>query len=240
MILEIDAGNTAIKWRVVNGGASLERGSATHERETWTPMLARGGALSRVRVSNVCGVDLEQELRRWVRQQAGLSIEVARSEPSAAGVTNGYREPEKLGVDRWLAVVAAWNTVGSPCVVVDAGTTVTVDFIGCGGRHLGGYIVPGEQMMYRALFSGTKGVRFDPGQNHSLLPGRDTGEAVENGCRVLIESFVVRSLAWFRENEKEATLVLTGGGVGQFDAAIRENARHIPDLVLDGLGYALP
>lgn len=240
MILEIDAGNSAIKWRVIAGGAALERGTVAHEQQAWAPMLARGAELSRVRVSNVCGGELEQTLRRWVQEQVGLSIEVAVPEPGTAGVTNGYREPEKLGVDRWLAVVAAWNTIVGPCVVVDVGTTVTVDFIGAGGIHLGGYIVPGEQMMYRALFSGTRGVRFAPGSSYSTLPGRDTGEAVQHGCGVLIEALIDRSLAWLGERESGTTLVLTGGGAGRLVGVFRENSRYIPELVLDGLGYALP
>ena len=240
MILEVDAGNSSIKWRIVNGSATLARGSVTHEPRAWTPMLAGAGTLFRVRVSNVCGAELEQSLRRWVRQHTGLNIEVAVSGPSMAGVTNGYEKPEKLGVDRWLAVLAAWNSVASPCVVVDAGTTVTVDFIGARGMHLGGYIVPGEQMMYQALFSGTNGVRFEAGPCDSHQPGRDTGEAVQHGCRLMIEAMVARSLSWLQEKEGAATLVLTGGGAGWLLPVFRKNTHHIPDLVLDGLGYALP
>ena len=240
MILEIDAGNSSVKWRIIDNGVALARGAVTHEPVTWAPMLGRAGGLTRVRVANVCGEELEQGLRDWVQQRTGLNIEVAVSEPSTAGVTNGYDKPQKLGVDRWLAVVAAWNTLASPSVVVDAGTAVTLDFIGACGVHLGGYIVPGEQMMYRALFSGTSGVRFEASSSYSRQPGRDTGEAVQHGCSLMIEAIVARSLSWLQSKEGEVTLVLTGGGAARLQSAFRENTRYIPDLVLDGLGYALP
>ena len=155
-------------------------------------------------------------------------------------MTSGYGRPETLGVDRWMAILAAWDRVQVPCVVVDAGSALTIDFIAAGGRHLGGYIVPGIQMMLDALYGGTADVRVEGRPVFSQLAGGDTITAVHNGCSTMAIALIEKSLNQLEDIAGSAMVVLTGGDSEQLAKALGDQCLHVPDLVLVGLGIALP
>ena len=76
----------------------------------------------------------------------------------SGSVRNGYEDIAQLGVDRWAAIVGAYTHFGSAVCIVDAGTAVTVDLVRDGGRHLGGLIVPGLQLMRSSLEQDTEDI----------------------------------------------------------------------------------
>lgn len=240
MILDIDAGNTRIKWKVSGKEGDPVQGIVSHNTSSWSTMGDCQMAIRRIRAVNVAGPDVAQRLQTWADQTFGLRPEFAVSQSHTAGVTNGYREPAKLGVDRWLAIVAAWNLLGQACLVVDAGTTLTIDFIAAQGRHRGGYIVPGEQMMYRALLQGTSGVRFVREAGIKELPGTDTAAAVQNGCLAMSVALIERALRQWQQKQPGARVVFTGGGGEELAAHCQVDGCVVPDLVFDGLALALP
>ena len=82
---------------------------------------------------------------------------VARSEQ--CGVRSSYADPARLGADRWAALIGARHLYQGACVVVNAGTTMTVDALSSESIFLGGCIVPGFELMRRALAANiTEGV----------------------------------------------------------------------------------
>jgi type III pantothenate kinase len=146
-----------------------------------------------------------------------------------------------LGVDRWLALLAAWSERGSACLVVDAGSAMTLDFVSGHGRHLGGYIVPGLNLMQRSLFTGTAGARIQPQSrdaDYRPEPGRDTDTAIRHGCLGMAADFVRASLAGI---EGGADLFITGGDADTLSPHIDTDSpvRIRPTLVLDGLALVL-
>ena len=240
MILEIDAGNSRIKWRIVDQGDVQHSGVVAHDEASWSTIIACGSGLKRVRVVNVAGVGLAHKLGQWTKKYFQLEAEFAVSQKTTAGVTNGYVVPETLGVDRWLAVVAGWNMARKPCLIVDAGSALTVDFVSAGGEHRGGYIVPGLYMMFQALYGGTADVRFEQSTYFSQSPGDNTADAVGNGCFVMSAALVDRALGQLESVEGPAIVLLTGGGAQPFLEYFKERVKYLPDLVLEGLGFALP
>ena len=245
MILDIDVGNSAIKWRVFDQGTTLLRGAVSHREEDWSPLIDHRFDLERVRVSNVAGANLSESLAGWLKDNAGIMAEFSVSQARTAGVVSGYQAPETLGVDRWLAVVASWNMIKGSCLVVDAGSALTIDFVGAKGKHYGGYIVPGSYMMFDALYGGTAGgtgnSRFGPDGSCAQSPGENTAEAVQNGCFTMSLALIEKSLGQLQQAEGASTIILTGGGAESLAKGLdRKQLRHIPDLVLDGLEYALP
>lgn len=241
MILEIDAGNSRIKWRVLVDGGVRERGFVTHDEATWITMSAQCFDVSRIRVANVAGSAIGRKLELWAQTRFGVTAEFAVSKNNAAGVTSGYDAPDTLGVDRWLAIIAAWDIVRGPCLVVDAGTTLTADLVSATGQHLGGYIVPGFSMMFQALFQGTSGVRFEQRKDYSCLPGKNTRDAVQNGCFLMSLALIEKALAELQQGTGVlAAIVFTGGGSEPLAAFFEERAQSIQDLVLDGLALAIP
>jgi type III pantothenate kinase len=240
MILDIDAGNSSIKWRVADEANILQRGVVTHDQNTWSSLIEHKFDLGRVRISNVAGAELGVSLTQWINDNIGVAAELAVAQSEIAGVISGYSAPETLGVDRWLAVVAGWNRVKGACLVVDAGSALTVDFVAANGRHQGGYIVPGLYMMFDALYGGTASVRYEQSSGYGQLPGKNTAEAVQNGCLMMSVALIDNCLRQKEGEEGIATLVLTGGGAPALKGHFGDKVTHVPELVLDGLGLALP
>lgn len=239
MILELDIGNSRIKWRTLAAqGQPVARGHLSRRdlpgAVSWGELLPVQ-SVRRMRVSNVAGPEVAAHLDRWARDVLGIVPEYARATACIAGVTSGYREPEKLGVDRWLALLAAWHELGRACVIVDAGTAVTVDVLDDVGTHQGGYIVPGLRLMLDALLSGTSGVRLSAGPVASLAAGHGTSDAVLRGCTAMTVALIERT-----RSGSELPLVLTGGDAELLAPWLAAPSLLRPELVLDGLGLALP
>ena len=68
---------------------------------------------------------------------------------------NAYAEPARLGIDRWAAIIAAYHRFPEGACVVDCGTACTFDLVDAGGRHRGGYILPGLSAMEGAVLGET-------------------------------------------------------------------------------------
>lgn len=265
MILDIDIGNTRLKWRLCHAGSTLGRDVCLRENRSsdrvFSSILASiepllTTALESIRVSSVAGADAVVVCRQWAESHFGLLPELARVCNGAGGLSCGYAEPDKLGVDRWLAVLAAWQHLGKTCVVVDAGTALTVDVVKANdaseeqtiqATHLGGYIVPGLDMMTDALYSRTDGVRPGPAKLHDLQPGSDTSSAVQRGTLAMMSALVERvrtqtalQVSLNKPVENPVPVVLTGGDAGTLQPFLVQPLYHFPDLVLDGLAIALP
>ena len=153
---------------------------------------------------------------------------------------NAYREPRLLGVDRWAAVIGAHALVGArACCVVDLGTAATIDAVLADGTHLGGYIVPGPQLMTGSLLRGTSDLAAHAaasGEGAPALFADNTRDAIERGCRVTLAAAIERAQADLgaRAGAKPA-LVVTGGAAGEVLPDLRGGVEHVPDLVLRGL-----
>jgi type III pantothenate kinase len=227
LILQLDIGNTRIKWRLVDGTDTVDGGAIVRDGGLVLPALEQ--ALEQVWVASVAGDEQEALLRQ---EFAGLDVWFARTGGRACGVRNSYAQPQRMGVDRWLAMLAAWNQAGDAVCVVDAGSALTIDFVSAGGSHLGGYILPGLDSMERALLSDTDRVRFADAPRDSLAPGQSTEEAVYNG--LLLSQAGAVALALDRVGHV-GSLYFSGGNGAVLQAALDRDGQLAPDLVLNGL-----
>ena len=243
MILDIDVGNSSVKW-ILRGGADnspAPRGRVAHgELDRWLGQFG-DQQLTSIRLCSVVGSATEVILA-WA-QRTGTPVGVATVQDGAGGVRCGYRDPSRLGVDRWLAMVAARQACSQTMAVVDAGTALTVDIVDAAGQHLGGYIVPGLGLMAKSLGDHTWGVRAPSSGGESVEPGRATAEAVGHGC-LLATLGLVESLV---ERQALRALFITGGDGACLVRHLRLNNAmraveivFAPSLVLDGLAVALP
>jgi type III pantothenate kinase len=137
-----------------------------------------------------------------------VAVIVLSSQSNMCGVSNAYQEPERLGVDRWLGVVAAHHLIEGDVVVVDAGTAIKVDIVNKDGRHLGGYIAPGLAMMEAALISNTARIRYSESEVGigDGLPN-STARAVTEGCYEMVLGFLER----IHHQYQDYKWVATGG-----------------------------
>lgn len=160
----------------------------------------------------------------------------------ALGVQNGYLIKEQLGLDRWLGVVAAYNVSGKKaCVVIDAGTAITIDLVDSAGQHLGGYICPGFTLMREQLQAKTRKIRYEQESsvtsaiNQPERPGVSTLECVERGCFLMIADFLQAQLARSRSLIGEEHCIYLTGGDGELFASVLPSAQLVPELVFFGL-----
>jgi len=247
MILQIDAGNTRIKWRVIEGSRSGNKGYRTVDKGCRTVaegnqltssiltgeplLLPTVTTLTMAQLSNVAGDTVIATLSKQLRAQFAISLQVAKVSPRVGLVSCGYTSPETLGVDRWLAVLAAFEKTGRAAVVVDAGSALTVDIVNSEGVHQGGYIVPGVRLLQESLWQGTDQVKVDQyGSGEQPIPGVTTEQAVSHGCILMLVAFIERLAA-----ERRAELIITGGDALLIKSQLAVKADYCPDLVLDGL-----
>jgi type III pantothenate kinase len=240
MILECDIGNTRTKWRLLDGRLSVDSGSL-NTVDCGFHGLPVNPVIERVRVACVAGSELELKLQGWVSENLGLSCEFARTGAQAAGVTNCYEHPGKMGVDRWLAALAAYSEYRSAVLVIDLGSALTAEVVDDNGCHIGGYIIPGAGLMRQALLTGTEQVRFDDELPVSLALGRSTAEAVSYGISVAVVGTVKQIIEQAGQSLPEGfNIVLTGGGAQGVRPYLADTLDWRPDLVLDGLRFLLP
>lgn len=247
MILELDCGNSFIKWRVVHlDGAAVVAGGVVDSDAALLQALhqIQGLTLVKCRLVSVRSGDETDLLIAALTKAFSVPIVRAGSMSTLAGVTNGYDDFERLGLDRWLAFVGAYHLARGACLVVDLGTAITSDFVSSAGNHLGGFICPGMPLMRNLLRTHTRRIRYDDATAAEALieltPGRSTAEAVERGCSLMVRGFVLTQLEMAREYWGDDFSIFVTGGDAALVAEILPGARRMPDLVFVGLALACP
>lgn len=241
MILELDVGNSRIKWRLL-AADDLAVVSAGHvpgfeELQRVTELEA---AITMARMCSVRGGGVNKKLEDWVRGRHGVDLVQARVSQSCGGVTNQYADVSRLGIDRWLAMLAAYRRAGGACMIVDSGTAFTIDVVDAQGLHLGGYIIPGLRLMRSSLESSTAIRLSDNYSTYSQSLGHSTDEAVFNGTVTALLTII----------RQQSELLGGAGGIQTFFAggdaellhglASLEHSEVVTSLVFDGLDVACP
>lgn len=238
--LELDAGNTFVKWRICRDGIAepQQRWFTDKIRCRSVQIPNEWLEVKRARYVSVAG----DEVNRWLNQtfkRLAIPFHQAKVQAEYRDLKNAYKTPEHMGADRWVAMVAAWQKMRSSFCVVDAGSAITIDWVDHRGQHLGGYIIPGLAMLKKSLLGQTALVRWQQSQTSSLImPGKTTAECVENGLHYQLSALMAQ-LEKDCERMDIYRILLTGGDALQLKALIKRS-QYFPDLVLDGLHYIEP
>lgn len=246
MILELDCGNSLIKWRLVSRSGCLpfHVGAVESVSKLLANLDASGAVgLSACRMVSVRSAVETSEIQSAVAESLGVQVKLAQPARQLGGVVNGYEDFASLGLDRWLAVVGAYNLAKKPCLVIDLGTAATVDLVDANGVHLGGYITPGLTLLKQQLFGHTKRIRYDLADaGHGPLsdsPGSRTADAVERGCRLMLHSYIATQLTEAPRWLGDDFCTYATGGDAAFMAEL-PGVTVVPDLVFRGLQIACP
>ena len=246
MILELDCGNSLIKWRLLDAkGAVASSGLAESTQQLLEMVVVQEGRLRACRLVSVRSDEETAALVGLLRREFGVDVVCAQSAAFLAGVRNGYQDFARLGLDRWLAAVGAYQLSGGrACLVLDLGTAITSDFVTKDGEHLGGYICPGMPLMRRELSTHTRRIRYDDAVAQQALlglePGRNTAEAVERGCALMLQGFALTQLDVARNCFGESFQVYLTGGDAALVGGCLPQAHLVADLVFRGLAEACP
>jgi type III pantothenate kinase len=237
--LQLDVGNSSAKWRLLGGEAVLARGRyVPDDRSAREALLESTQTLDCIWISSVAAPEAEDELSRLLVARWGVQPWFARTPACSGELVNSYEDPSRMGVDRWLAMLGAWQRQPGRLCVVDAGSALTIDLVAPDGRHEGGYIIPGPALMERALLLDTDRVRFAEDVDYRLSPGTSTAEAVRHGIAVAQAGAL--ALVLQRSAVKASELVFCGGGGGLLMALADSGGKYLPDLVFEGLHCMAP
>jgi len=241
MNLLVDIGNSSIKWATLSGGKFMPGGREFHEHDGLTEVLARswsGMAVPEsVLVANVAGESAAGQIGQRILQQWGIAPRFVQTERrSSGGLVNGYEHPEQMGVDRWLALSAAWSRHHGAGCVVDCGTALTIDAVDQKGRHLGGLIMPGLGLLRSTLSNNAAGIPPVQPEEWDGELGRSTDECVGLGTLAAAVAMIERTVARLRDNnEMQLYCVITGGDGPVIAKHLGSEYEYDPDLVLRGL-----
>jgi len=234
VIIAIDAGNTRIKWGVHDGATWLAQGACP------TTDVARLGELSvaagwpvnaQIVASNVAGDAVEKTIDALLTPRFSAP-KWLRSSAEACGVRNRYEQVERLGSDRWAALIGARGQVSTACLVVCAGTATTVDWLAASGEFRGGLILPGVDLMRASLARNTAQLPLGDGQFR--CEPRNTLDAIASGCLHAQLGAIERMFAKLA-TEPGAVCLLTGGAAPHLVPCLNIPFQLTDNLILDGL-----
>lgn len=246
--LLVDVGNSRLKAliQVGPGQAPGEPLGVPHQGDAAAALLAldlgsgSGDGVAEVWIAHVLDADHEAALADAVERRWSVAPSFARSSAQALGLRNAYSDPSRLGVDRWLALLAAWSEQRVTTLVVDAGTALTVDALDLfdgEGRHLGGLIAPGLVAARRAVLDATRfGAGLGPGPieaDFDAGPGIDTLACVRQGALLGALGAIDRARRWLARSP--VRLLMTGGDAPALLPHLDGTWEHRPHLVLEGL-----
>jgi type III pantothenate kinase len=223
----LDVGNTSMKWGFYQDGILNSKGrdgSLWHQKNR--PKY--------VYFASVRSDDQNQRLLSEIQAYFDGAILFPLSvEQRACQVVNAYTEPKRLGIDRWLGVLAAYHHFQSDLVLVDAGTALKVDVVAANGQHEGGYIVPGMALMESSLIDNTGRIRFsEKDMCHKEGLPDNTGLAVRLGCEEMTLGYLERI---YRRYSKHRWCFTGGAGAQIMKALNIPQAVFDEDLVLKGV-----
>lgn len=236
MMLLVDAGNTRVKWALAGAdaapGAWVAYGAVPHADVDG--LAAAWAGAGRVLVSNVAGPALAARIAAAL--PPGADIEWFASSAARAGVTNGYRDPARLGCDRFAAAIGARALApGQAVVVATCGTATTVDAVSADGRFVGGMILPGLALMASSLARNTALLpQVDAGALPPPLFGDNTEDAIRSGVLSAQAGAIERAVAGL----PATACIVSGGAARAIAPALNVAHTVVDDIVLIGLAAA--
>lgn len=220
MTLLVDIGNSRTKWALKQESGTLGpmHACANADIANNEDLRAMIGQAAKIVLACVAGEAVLHQLKALVPAKTILHVMQAQAE--TCGVRNAYRQPQTLGVDRWAALLGAWDMRCAPCVVVNAGTAMTVDALNADGEFLGGTIMPGVGLMMQSLRKNT--ARLDVDTRTAEVQGfpDKTADAIYAGCLNAAVGGVAAMVAHLAKHcDAMPEVVLSGG-----DAEVLKNA----------------
>ena len=251
--LALDVGNTRLKWALYAharpGAALLDQGAEFLENidklaeGAWANVAQPTSMLGCIVAGDAIKRRVESQIdERWNTDDNFRPRWVVAS-IQEAGLTNGYDHPARLGADRWVAMIGAWQWMRSklpqgaahkPLVVVMVGTAVTVEAIDTSGKFLGGFILPGHGIMLRALESGTAGLHVPTGEVMEFPT--NTSDALTSGGTYAIAGAVRRMHHHLHQRTGEQPwVVMTGGAGWKMLPSMGMEVELLDSMIFDGL-----
>lgn len=237
MNLTIDIGNTAVKWATFEGQTLVESGEWRVKGEEWKEESEKWRGAERAMVcasgeAPALLTELEARGIPWSPLTSSLPLPV----------TIDYKTPQTLGADRIAAACGARALhAGDDCLIIDAGTCITVDYLDREGTYHGGAIMPGLGMNLNALHTFTAKLPLLSLEGVTKAPvlGRSTEESILAGTLGATMLALAGFVALYRQKSPALHVLLTGGDAHRLTAAGATGWELQPQLTLIGLNEVI-
>lgn len=228
--LLLDLGNSYAKYAFVS---AADESLSCHYVDYGEPLLSLLNNSSRVLLSSVSSAKYVEQIQNRCRS-LGIDLFIATSQAQQFGLRCAYENYSTLGVDRWLAMLAADQMTELPFAVIDVGTAITCDFV-ANKQHLGGWIAPGFSTMRSGLIKNTQHVFSDSSIPDSAKLGLSTEQCVNFGCLAAVQGVVARAQVSLSLISSENCLIVTGGDQSMLQEVCGNKTIYAENLVLQGL-----
>lgn len=225
----IDAGNTRIKWGLHDGTAWCAKGHVPTVQAGDLATALAGLPAAECRISNVAGPEVAAWIEAALPGGPGLETRWLKSRPQGNGLRLRY-DSERLGSDRYAALIAA--RLYAPCVVVCAGTAITVDGLDADGVFRGGLILPGRRLLTGVWSGATHALESAPGRVCDWP--QTTVDALESGRIWAVVGAIEKIRGGLAANAKPRIL-LSGGDADWLVPHVPPPCTVVEDIVLEGL-----
>lgn len=242
MILVIDIGNTRTKWALAdNKGNLIDINAVLNTDIALSNLMQAAKRAKSAVIANVAGEHIAQQVLLLLNH---IHVYFVTATAQACGVSNQYQQPEKLGVDRWAALIGAWHISQKTSLVVNVGTAITIDVLDRKGLFLGGSIMPGFRLMRESLYAHTAQLKI--GQGTMRFFANNTQDAIESGCLTAAAGAIVLTANHLKTLCDDFAIIMTGGDADKLNEVLNlypkqgimcgvANIQIVPQLVLQGL-----
>jgi type III pantothenate kinase len=199
LYLLFDVGNTRLKWAAVestqqpsdqqkklwaySGSISTKSLTSPEHRAELADYIAKTlPKPTAIAFTCVAGHEAIQNLRSLFPQWVDINWKQLSGNSPSEHVRTMYQKPEKLGADRWAAILGARALSKSNSLIINAGTATTIDLLGSNGVHYGGWILPGLTLMQKSLEANTAQLPLAAREMDQQGFATSTNNAIMGGC----------------------------------------------------------
>ena len=232
--LILDFGNTQLKYGVFEDNRLKQQGVVAD-------LDALEKLVEKLKPENVAISSVSLPADEVVKTLGVKGQKVVLTHETNLPITNLYETPETLGKDRLAAVLGAFYLFPkTDCLVIDAGTCITYDFLDASGNYHGGLITPGLKMKFKAMHTFTQRLPFlEQPAFVPALSGKTTAQAMQSGVYngTLAEAQGIQQQ--YAKESKNLVTIVCGGDAAFFETNLKGRIFAIPELVLLGLNSLL-
>ncbi|OQW93382.1 MAG: hypothetical protein BWK79_11430 [Beggiatoa sp. IS2] len=241
----VDIGNSCIKWAISQGDVLSDHHRIGYLQQDLELLLNQAWQSlekpDEIWIASVAKPQIADKVSDWLKTHWKIQPVLVQSTQADCGVTNGYQNPQQLGVDRWLALIGAYHQLSQvPLCIADCGTAITIDALSAKGQHLGGLIVPGISLMRHALMTETFALAdfqaTEKCEGKTTLLANDTHSGITCGTLYAVIALLDYVMSHLGQQQGDPlTLILTGGNAPALFPLLHRPYQYSPYLVLQGL-----
>lgn len=231
----MDIGNTRSKYVSVEQGQRSTISYCQNEQLNQSWLIENFAQATEFILANVNNDKFSALIESW-SQDNDIKFQLLKTTHQQFELICAYAQPSQLGIDRWLAMLGASLLFpNKACLVIDAGTATTIDAIANQGQHLGGWIIPGIEMLYTTLVNNTQKIIAQKNEQPSIALGKNTSECVNNGSWAITVGVIELQYRKLLKQYAEVEIILTGGNRHEIASQLNDEHHIIDDLIFIGM-----